>query len=195
MVPWWTLYGSMLFSPDEGGGGEGEENQEPENEGDDVDEIEGLNEGGKNAIRAERERAKKMEKRFKEAQEQLGKLTKKHASQAEIEKAEAKEEGRKEALKEANMKVLKAEVKVAAAGKLKNPALAWALLEDAREDLMNDDGDIDNNKLSRELNKIVKDNPELAVGRTTRTGADFSSSNGGGGSNFSDAIRRRAGRG
>lgn len=174
---------------------ETEEQVEETEETDDVDQIEGLNDGGKNAIRAERERARTMEKKWKTAEEARKKLEAKHASQAEIEKAEAKAEGRKEAMQEANAKVLRAEVKVAAAGKLKNPALAWALLEDVREDLLSDDGDIDSARLTREINKIVKENPELAAGQTTRTGADFSGNGRTGGADFSADIRRKAGRG
>lgn len=189
MNPW--LYSNMLFAPDEPG--DGDEPNEPE--GDESNEPEGLGDAGKRALQAERERASKFEKQFKQAERERQQLEEKHATKEEKAVAKAREEGKAEALQAANQRVLKAEVKYAAAGKLRNPSLAWALLEGVRDDLMTDDGDVDNSKLEKELKRILKDNPELSAERTpVRTGGDFSGNGTAGTSNFSDAIRRRAGR-
>lgn len=190
MVPW---YSNMRFAPDEPGNGD--ESNEPEGDEDESSEVEGLGDAGKRAIQAERERAAKFEKQLKEAEKLRKQLEEKHATKEEKAIAKAREEGKTEALQAANQRVLKAEVKYAAAGKLRNPSLAWALLEGVRDDLMTDDGDVDSGKLDKELKRILKDNPELSAERTpVRTGGDFSGNGTAGTSNFSDAIRRRAGR-
>lgn len=193
MVPWWMML-NAAWAPDEGGGGN-------ENEPDDADdnddaEVEGLGDAGKRAIQAERERAAKFEKQLKDAEKLRKQLEEKHATKEEKAIAKAREEGKTEALQSANQRILKAEVRYAAAGKLRNPALAWALLEGVRDDLMDDDGEVNNRKLEQEIKKIIKDNPELSAERVpVRTGGDFSGNGTAGNSNFSDAIRRRAGRG
>lgn len=158
-------------------------------------EIEGLGDAGKAAIDRERERAKDFERKFKAAEKARKDLETKHASAQDIAIAKAKEEGKAEILSTANQKVLRAEVKVAAAGKLKNPALAWALLEDVRDSLMDDEGEVDEAKLKRAIDRIVKENPELSAERVlVRTGGDFSNSGASKHADMNANIRRAAGR-
>lgn len=151
-----------------------------------------LGEGGKRALQAERELRKAAEETAKTAQAEAERALKNGATEIEKAKAEARAEARAEVLAEANQRLLKAEVKAAAAGKLRRPEYATSLL-DLSQFAVSDDGMVDAKAIESAIDKLVEDDPDLAA--TPRPGP----LPGGGarpttGTSVDDAIRRSTGR-
>ncbi len=162
----------------------------------DDDDPPDLGEAGKRALAAERAARRDAEKKAKDAEKELEELRK--ASQTDQEKAleAARTEGRTEALSTANVRLLKAEIKVAAQGKLADPTDAVALLDLSKFEV-NDDGDVDTKAISSAIDELVEQKPHLAA-KATRPRGD-----GGGGprgdapegkSSMNELIRQKAGR-
>ena len=77
--------------------------------------------------------------------------------------AAAKAEGRTEALSAVNGRILRAEVKAAAAGKLADPEDACSMLDlDAFK--VGDDGNVDTKAIVKAIDDLVKAKPYLASG-------------------------------
>jgi len=110
--------------------------------------------GTKRALRAERAKAKKLE-------DELAQLKHEHASEAERAIAAAKNEGRSEALAEVNARVLNAEVRAAAGGRLADPADATRLLDPA--DLVGDDGQVDPKAVGAAIDALLEAKPYLGA--------------------------------
>lgn len=127
-----------------------------------------LGDAGKKALAEERSARAAAEKAEKAAKAELEKLRKASMSEQEKAIAEAKAEARKEALGEANVRVLRSEVRAAAGGKLADPSDAPALLGDLSR-FLNDDGDVDSKAVSSAIDELVKAKPYLApAGRPGR---------------------------
>ena len=89
------------------------------------------------------------------------------AADSDAEKAvvAAKAEGRTEALAAANERLVKAEVRIAAAGKLADPADAVRFL-DLADFKVDDDGNVDAKSIGKAIDQLLKDKPYLAPGHT-----------------------------
>lgn len=114
-----------------------------------------LGDAGKKALDAERARAKEAEKQAKALEAELEKL--KQASMSDQEKviAEAVAAAKAEALAEVGSKVAVAEFKAAAAGRLKDDQLSVLLSSLDLKAFLDDDGDVDPQKVSTFLESIV----------------------------------------
>jgi len=152
----------------------------------------------KDHARTWEDRAKADKKRADAAEAELDKLRK--ATQSEQEKAiaEAKAEGRSEALDVANARFVKAAVITAAAGKLADPSDAAALL-DLSDFKVDDDGNVDEKAIAAAIEKLVETKPHLAgkgAGRPSGDGGGGPRGDPAGGSkSMNDLIREKAGRG
>lgn len=151
-----------------------------------------LGDAGKAALRAERQSRKEAEQAAKAAQAELSKAKADGLSLIETAKAEARAEARSEVLAEADKRIIRAEVKAAATGKLRRPEYALRLL-DLDQFTVADDGAVDENAISSAIDELVKTDPDLAVngkpGPLPGGGARPSS-----GTSMDDLIRRKAGR-
>lgn len=131
-----------------------------------------LGDGGKAALAAEREARKAEEKARKaaekaarDAQAKLDELT--AASQSEQEKAieqarkEAAEAAKAEVTAEFRSRVLKSEIRAKAAGKFADPDDAIRLLELDEADVFSDDGEVQGDVLTKELDALLDRKPHL----------------------------------
>jgi len=122
-----------------------------------------LSEGGQRALAAERAAAKSAEKRAKAAEAELDKFRLANASESEKALAVAKAEGRTEALSTVNVRIVRAELKAAAAGVLQDPDDA-AVHIDLSQFEVDDDGNVDSKAVRREIESLAKAKPYLAAG-------------------------------
>lgn len=156
-------------------------------------EDDGLGDAGKKALAAERAAAKAAEKRAKALEAELEKLRLANASAEEKAVAAARAEGRTEALTAANARLVRAEVKAAAAGVLNDPDDAVNLLN-LDEFEVDEDGEVDAKAIKAAVQRLADAKPYLAAG------AKPAALPGGGatpsqGFSMDDLIRRKAGRG
>lgn len=123
---------------------------------------------GEAALVAERAARRKAEKDAKTTKAELERL--RTASQSEQEKAiaAAKAQGATEALSKANARVLAAEVRAAAAGKLADPADASRFL-DLSEFEVGDDGEVDAKAIAKAIDQLVKEKPYLGTNGAKRS--------------------------
>lgn len=121
-----------------------------------------LGDGGKKALDTERKARRDAEKLLKDQLVELDKL--REATQTEQEKAvaEATKKAVSEAVGSANARILRAEVKAAAAGKLADPADAVAML-DLGDFTVTDDGDVDGKAIAKAIDELVEAKPYLGV--------------------------------
>lgn len=98
------------------------------------------------------------------AEKELEQLRAQHMTESDKAIAAAKADGRKEALEVANDRLLRAEVKAAAGGKLADPGDATRML-DLSEFSVDDDGSVDTKALSKAIDDLIKDKPYLAAAR------------------------------
>lgn len=153
-------------------------------------EDDGLGDAGKKALAAERAAAKAAEKRAKAAEAELEKLRLASASAEEKALAAAKAEGRNEALAVSNARLLRAEVKAAAAGVLQDPDDAVRLL-DLDEFEVGEDGEVNAKALRAAVQRLAESKPYLAVGAkpTALPGGGATPSQG---FSMDDLIRQKA---
>ncbi len=150
-------------------------------------------------LRREREKIGDLDELRRKAGE-LDKL--RDAQKSELEKAvenarrEAAAEATTAATKTLNRRLLQAEVKAAAAGKLSNPEDAVALLN-MDGFVVSDDGSIDTKPIERAIDQLIKDKPYLAgAGAPPRPGSGDSGARrpANGGVDMNDLLRKAAGR-
>lgn len=117
---------------------------------------------GEKALQAEKEKRRKAAQELRDAKAEIERLRNggDEAAQkaAEVEKA---------AIAKANTKILRAEVKAAAAGKLANPALAVKLLDLSKFEV-DDDGEVDQTELAEAIDELLRDEPYLAADKPKR---------------------------
>lgn len=121
---------------------------------------------GEQALAAWKDRAKAAEKdakRANDAEAELAKLRAASMSDTEKAVAAAKAEGRTEALSTVNGRLLRAEVKAAAAGKLADPDDACSMI-DLDQFKVGDDGNVDTSAIAKAIDVLVKAKPYLASG-------------------------------
>ena len=137
-----------------------------EEESDDENGSEALGDKGKQALdrmKTQRNEAKKLAKeRETEVAELRRQLAAKDKSPEEKELEQARAEARAEAITAANARVIRSEVKSAAAGKLRNPALALRLLDLTDFDV-DENGDVDAEQIQEAISDLLEENPELAA--------------------------------
>lgn len=150
-----------------------------------------LGEGGKKALDDERRARKEAEREAKAAKDELDKLRAATMSDSEKAIAEAKAEGRKEALSEANARLVRAEIKSAAAGKLADPQDAAHFLGDLNR-FVDDKGDIREKDITTAIDELVKSKPYLS--RKSGSADGGQRGNGTEPSDMNDLIRQRMGR-
>jgi membrane protein involved in colicin uptake len=121
-----------------------------------------LGDAGKRALEAERESRKDAEARAKAAERALREAT----TEREKAIAEAKAEARREILEEANTRLLRAEIKAAATGKLANPELAVKLL-DLSTFTVADDGTVEVKAITTAIDKLLETDPYLKASTLT----------------------------
>lgn len=136
-----------------------------QNDGDD-DGADSLGDPGKKALdrmKAERNEAKKAAReRDAEIAELKRQIEAKDKTPEENELEAARAEARAETLSKANERVLRSEVKSAAAGKLRNPADALKLL-DLKDFDVNEDGDVDTDQIQDAISDLLEEKPYLAA--------------------------------
>lgn len=125
------------------------------------------NAGAKKALSAERVARKAAESELKALKAELA-LKDKPAEEQALEAARA--EARTEATTKANERIVRAEVKAAATGKVKNPALALKLI-DTSEIEVDDDGEVDSDAVSAAVADLLELYPELAADGSKFTGS------------------------
>lgn len=152
---------------DAGAGDSAKDDGKKDEPGDD-----GLSDAGKRAVAEERRARIAAERAAKAAADELTALKASTATDAEKALTKAREEGKAEALKDANARLLKAEIKSAAAGKLADPNDAVRLLDP--DDFTDKDGEVDDTKLKKAIADLLKAKPYLA-------GKPAGSGDGGGG--------------
>ncbi len=125
-----------------------------------------LGDAGKKALdtmKAERNAAKAAAKQaIAEAEELRAQIANKDKPAEEIALENARNEGRTEATKAGNLRVLKSELKAIATGKLADPTDAHLYIDLATFDV-NDDGDPDSDALAEAIDKLLIAKPHLAA--------------------------------
>lgn len=122
-------------------------------------EVEDPDAGAKRALVAERNARKTAERELAALKAQLADKDKPAEEQAIAERIR---EATAEATSKATERLVRAEVKAAATGKVKNPALALKLIDTSGIDV-NDDGEVDSDALQAAIAGLLVDYPELAV--------------------------------
>jgi hypothetical protein len=113
---------------------------------------------GEKALQAEKERRRALAAELRELRAELAKLRDGDGDEA----TRAAREAEKAALAKANAKILRSEVKAAAAGKLADPTDALRLLDlDSFE--VGEDGEIDEDEIADAINNLLKNKPYLAA--------------------------------
>ncbi|MEU6944287.1 hypothetical protein ABZ957_03430 [Streptomyces sp. NPDC046316] len=146
-------------STDEGDDGtDGTQDTDDEPDPDGADE---LGDKGKRALasmkgkwRAERDRARELEQRLAE---------KDNVDEAE----QVRRKAEADALTKANARIVRAEVKAAAAGKLADPADAHRFL-DLDQFEVDDDGNVDSDEVAEAIDDLIKSKPYLAAATAKR---------------------------
>lgn len=115
--------------------------------------------GAKKALVTERTARKAAEAALKALQQQLADKDKPAEEQAIAERIRVATE---EATSKANERIVRAEVKAAATGKLKSPALALKLIN-VSEIEVGDDGEVDSDAVNQAIADLLEQNPELAA--------------------------------
>jgi hypothetical protein len=174
--PVWPVLGGA--PDDQGDGGDDDDLEETDDDGDagdegeDTDGDEGqedqddkpLGPKGERALQAVKAKLKAERSRRRAAEARLGQGGKtgdgpgKDTPDAETIRKEAEEA----ATARANQRIIRSEVRAAAAGKLANPKLALKLL-DLDQFEVDADGEVDEDEIADAINDLIKENPGLAA--------------------------------
>ncbi|MGW0942911.1 hypothetical protein ACWD4O_10215 [Streptomyces sp. NPDC002623] len=128
---------------------------------DDQDDADALGDKGKRALASMKGKWKSERDKRKQLEEQLAQ--KDGADEAETVRRKAEQD----ALAKANTRILRAEVKAAAAGKLADPADAFKFL-DLDQFEVDDDGNVDSDEVADAIDELVKSKPYLAAATAKR---------------------------
>lgn len=128
-----------------------------------------LGEAGKKALDAERAERRKAEKRAKDLDAELSKF--REASMTEQEKAveAARKESAAATLASVNQRILKAEIRAAAGGKLADPEDAIRFL-DLDIFTVTDEGEVDQKAVASAIDRLLQLKPYLAASATRPAG-------------------------
>jgi hypothetical protein len=130
----------------------------------------GLGDAGRAALDKERKARREAERARKAAEKELADFKAQQAAGAQQDEAQrAAEQARRDAeaaaLAKANARILAAEVKAAAAGKLADPSDAARYL-DMSEFEVGDDGSVDSDAISEAISDLIRRKPYLAAKAT-----------------------------
>ena len=129
----------------------------PEEPGEPAGEDKPLGPAGEKALQAEKEKRRKAAQELRDAKAEIQRLR-----NGGDEAAQKATEAEKAAIAKANTKILRAEVKAAAAGKLANPALAVKLLDLSKFEV-DDNGDVDQGEIADAISELLREEPYLAA--------------------------------
>jgi hypothetical protein len=164
----WPVLGA---ASDEGDGAEGDggaEDDDDAGDGQDGDgqDGDGLGAKGKEALAKERKARRDADKARKAAEAERDTLkaaaAKSDGDAAQADAEKIRRDAEKTATDKANKRILSAELKAAAAGKLANPELATKLIDLAQFEV-GDDGEFDGDEMSEAISDLVKKYPNLAA--------------------------------
>jgi len=162
--------------PDSSGGVDGD-GPDPDDDADTG--ADNLGDAGKQALdrmKAERNAARRENRDLKR---QLADATKPPPAGDTPDPEALKDEGRREALVKANERILRSEIKAAAAGKLTDPTDALRLLELTQFEV-DDDGNVDEAEIADAIDDLIKTKPYLSAqgGKRFQGGGDGGVRNG-----------------
>lgn len=155
-----------------------------------------LGDAGKRALNEERTARQEAERARKSLEKELADLKAQSMTDTEKAIAQARAEGKTEALGAANGRLLRAEVKALAGGKFADPADAISFLH-LDEFKVDGDGEFDTKAITKALDQLLKDKPYLAGGIPNRVqGSGDGGARGGnpGGADMNALLRKAAGR-
>lgn len=155
-----------------------------------------LGDAGKLALdrmKAERDQARADAKRAKSLEAELAKLREATATDSDKAIAAAKAEGAAEATNSANARIVRAEVRSLAAGKLADPmdAVQFLDLDDFKIDA---NGDVDVKAIAKAIDALLTDKPYLAAAGNRAPGVPVGARGDAGGEDMNSLLRRAAGR-
>jgi hypothetical protein len=153
-----------------------------------------LGDPGKRALDAERNARRAAERAVKEAQAELEKLREASLSETERAISQARREAREEATRDLNSRLVRAEAKAVATGRLADPEDIVRYV-DLSQFEVDENGNVDVKALNKEIDTLLKAKPYLAA---QRVGGDVDSGARGKvttGNDMNSMIRRAAGRG
>lgn len=176
-VPIWPVLGGDGTDADQGDADQGDDTGDDGKDGkdaggdtdgtgddqdDDGDDDKPLGPAGQKALEAEKAKRRKEATRRRKAEADLAKLRDQGGDETEQTRREAEQA----ALAKANTRILKAEVRAAAAGKLADPADALKLL-DLDQFEVDADGEVDADEITSAIDDLIKSKPYLAAAATT----------------------------
>lgn len=128
-----------------------------------VDGEDALGDKGKKALDAMKAERKKAQEEARELRQELDRLrAEAEGRKAEYEAELKQREAEQAALDKANERILKAEIRAAAAGKLNDPADAL-LYTDLSSFEVGDDGEVDADAITTAIDDLIKNKPYLAA--------------------------------
>lgn len=137
---------------------------EPEDEGDKP-----LGPAGEKAYEAEKEKRRAATQKVKERDTRIAELEQQlAAANGETEEQRTQREAESAALGKANTRILKAEVRALAAGKLSDPSDALTFL-DLDQFEVGDDGDVDQQEIEEAISDLLDRKPYLAAQSGSKT--------------------------
>ncbi len=149
---------------------------------------EGLGEAGLKALQAERSRAEAAEREAAAAKAEAETLRAKNMTESEKAIEAARKEGAQEASTTANRRIVRSEIRAAAAGKVSDPEDAAALLGDLDRFIVK--GEVDSKAITEAISELVKVKPYLApAGRAKPLPGGGATQHSG--FSMNDEIRRR----
>ena len=158
-----------------------------------VESVPELGDSGKRALDAERAARRNAEKAAKAAQAELDRLREASLSETERAIAQARREAREETSRELNSRLVRAEAKAVATGRLADPEDIVRYI-DLSQFEVDESGNVDVKALNKEIDALLKSKPYLAA---QRVGGDVDSGARGKATTTNDMnslIRRAAGR-
>jgi hypothetical protein len=167
-APIWPILGA---SEEEGDGSDGGDAADSEggSDGGDADEGDGddqggedqLGDAGKKALDAMKAKWRAERDARREAERKLTEVTKPDGD-GEPDAETIRSQARAEAIAEANERIVRSEVKAAAAGKLNDPSDALRLLDLSQFEVDND-GNVDEDDIAEAIEDLIKKKPYLAA--------------------------------
>lgn len=156
--------------------GSDDSDSDEDEDGKDPDGADALGDKGKNALRIMKDKLKASKKAEREAKAELQRSKSSAGKSEEDQEADRKREERDAAvLQKANERVLRSDIKAAAAGKLQNPALAVRLL-DLSDFEPDEDGVYDEEEIAQAIDDLIETDPYLAA--QSGKGTQFDSARG-----------------
>ena len=143
-----------------------EDGTDDEDDGEDPEGAEALGDPGKKALNAMKQERNEQRKLARQREAEIAELKKqleaKDRSPEENELEQARAEARAEEREKANARILRSEVKSAAAGKLRNPADALKFL-DLTDFGVDDEGNVDAEQVQEAISDLLDEKPYLAA--------------------------------